>query len=65
VEKSSTAIAPTIAAVTITPIDHFFAKEQRYPISDIDKVYFYYVQTPLRIFRAEAAARWQDAVAVA
>lgn len=25
--------------------DHFFAKEQRYPISSIEKVYFYYVQT--------------------
>jgi hypothetical protein len=25
--------------------DHFFAKEQRYPISSIDKIYFYYVQT--------------------
>jgi hypothetical protein len=25
--------------------DHFFAKENRYRISDIEKVYFYYVQT--------------------
>jgi len=34
--------------------DHFFAKEKRYPIRSIEKIYFYYVQTQKRINFAAA-----------